>query len=172
MASLPWDVVETAIEKEMKWLHESFQAFHNSEKYADSTIPTCHDCIFRRIAILIVSGKIKVREIIKSTMLNSLWMSNDSNAIKVYHGKLWHSQMIERIANHFKTQGYQIVMEPQLRWGRTDLSASKIGEKTIYVEVGTVSLFKLWMNLKTMENYDLIVVPDDNKIIEFNSTNS
>ena len=171
MNSLPWNVVEEAIEKEVKWLHESFQNFHNEKyaKYADSTVPMCHDCIFRRIAILIVSGTIKACEINKSPQLGSLWLENGSDGIKVYHGKAWHSQMIERIANHFQTQGYEIVIEPSLRWGRVDLSASKMGEKITYMEIGTVSIFKLWMNLKTMSDYNLLVVPDDDKIIEFYS---
>lgn len=172
MTSLPWDVVETGIEKEVRWLSGSLRPFHNHERYGDNAIPTCLDCAFRRIAILIVSGKIEAREIIRSPKLKSLWMNNDGGEIKIFHGKPWHSQMIEKVANHFKTQGYEIVIEPQLRWGRADLSASKVGKKTVYVEVGTLSIFKLWMNLKTMHVYDLIVVPDDDRIIEFKSTNN
>lgn len=41
------------------------------------------------------------------------------------------------------------------------------GKLTIFVEVGTTSFAKLWFNLATEEKFIYLIVPDDDKIIEF-----
>jgi len=63
--------------------------------------------------------------------------------------------------------GYKVIREPNLYWGRADLEVYKQGEKLLFIEVGTISLFKLWTNLKLMKNCIYLIVPDDNKLIEF-----
>ncbi|MBU1036925.1 hypothetical protein KKF32_02730 [Patescibacteria group bacterium] len=51
--------------------------------------------------------------------------------------------------------------------GRADLGVYKEGERNIYVEVGTISLNKLLINLESMEGSDFLLVLDDKHAIEF-----
>ena len=74
---------------------------------------------------------------------------------------------MRKIENHFLHQNYEVEREPDLHWGRADLGVYKNGEKALYIEVGTTSLFKLLANLMQMENSVYLIVPNDNKLIEF-----
>ena len=73
------------------------------------------------------------------------------------------------IARHFEKQNYKIDYEPNLNYGNADLLVynKNKSEKDIYVEVGTVSLYKLLYNLETMKDIDFLIVPADNYLIEF-----
>ena len=75
--SLPWDIVEKVIAKEVKWLKETII----ETPYKDKDI--CKDCIYRRLAILILSGMIKAIDI-KSTV--SLWGEEKLLSIGKPHG--------------------------------------------------------------------------------------
>lgn len=120
--------------------------------------------MYRLIAILIVSGQIRATEISSSF----LWGDNDNNFEKVHkHGKEWHSNMMNNIDNYFKKQGYDITTEPQLHHGRADLGVFKKDKKDMYVEVGTTSIYKLCLNLYFMKDFVILIVPKDNKLIEF-----
>lgn len=37
----------------------------------------------------------------------------------------------------------------------------------LYIEIDTVLLFKLWYNLSTMKNTTFLIIPSENKLIEF-----
>lgn len=161
---LPWDEVERTINKEKEWLKKSIE----TSPFPDKEFPvSCPDCIYRRIAVLIVSGKIKVKEIDSK----KLWSDMESSIIKEKnkkHGGEWHNNTIKVISKYFKNQNYKIESEPRLNYGNADLLVYKNGEKNIYVEVGSVSLYKLLYNLETMKDVDLMIVPKDNYLIEFN----
>ncbi|MBU1015306.1 hypothetical protein KKI17_02615 [Patescibacteria group bacterium] len=75
------------------------------------------------------------------------------------------------IENHFLHQQFEVVREPDLRWGRADLGIYKDNEKPLLVEVGSVSLFKVWMNLEVMTDFVYLLVPSDEKLIEFTRSN-
>lgn len=157
--SLPWDLVEKAVAEEIKWLKETILETPYKE---DKDI--CKNCIFRKLAILILAGKIKAKDI-KSSV--SLFGRNKSFAIGKPHGKEWHSEMMKLVASYFKYLGYDVVIEPNLSMGRADLGFYKEGKRNLFVEVGTVSLPKLLHNFTIMEGSDLLLVLDSNHVVKF-----
>ncbi len=163
-----WDIVEKKIKEEMDWLRGAIDTFSNKEKSAPMG---CRECFLRRIAILIVSGQVKARQIRKSSGLKSFWLdkskTNRKNRKKMHHGSDWHRETMEKIENHFLRLGYQVAREPDLHQGRADLGVYKKGEPDLLIEVGTTSFFKLWLNLKTMRHSVYLIIPDDHKLIEF-----
>jgi len=171
--SLPWDVVEKEIKKEVDWLRNVIDTFSQEEKSIpmdEKGIPvSCRECLLRKIAILTVSGKVKAREIKRALPLKSFWIKNSKNSknIRISHGGDWHSKTMEKIESHFLLQNYQVIREPTLHWGRADLGAFKRNKQDLYIEVGTTSFFKLWINLQTMKNFTYLIVPNDDKLIEF-----
>lgn len=141
----------------------------DEEKYAPVT---CRQCLMRKIAILIVSGKVKATEITKRPPLKSFWKiknktNRKKNRPKIQHGEAWHSKTMEQIEDFFLRQGYKVIREPILHWGRADLGIFKKNKQDLYIEVETTSFFKLWMNLRIMENFTFLIVPNDDKLIEF-----
>lgn len=176
--SLSWDEVENKIEEEVRWLHNSLSLFHNNphQELKDLSVQYghCNECILRKIAMLIISGQVKAREFFKSELLSSFWSQrfsddrgHDNTSPVIYHGKRWHSEKMEIIEDHFLSQGCDVVLEPNIHWGRADLGIHKKGEKDLIVEVGTTSVLKLFINLKKMKNTIFLIVPDDEKLIEF-----
>jgi hypothetical protein len=160
-----WHEVEEQIQKEVNWLRRSIETFSKEEKYA---LIGCRECLMRRISVLIVSGVVKTTEINRSPELESFWKGNNQNNLKnVYHGSSWHRTTMEKIENHFRDQGCDVVCEPTLQWGRADLGVYKEGEKDLFIEIGTTSLFKLYINLKRMRNFIYLIVPNDDYLIEF-----
>lgn len=160
--SLPWDKVEKAIHQESKWLRNNLVA--SPFQTVDHNLNTRLDekYIHRRIAILIVSGKVRARDIRSET---SLWKNKEAKIGKE-HGKKWHSSMMKIIGGHFQELGYKISTEPALNIGRADLGIYKENHSNVYVEVGTVSLYKLLLNLESMESSIFLIVPNTNHIIE------
>jgi hypothetical protein len=131
--SLPWDEVESAVQKEIDWLSQVILPSPFEKDY-------CPKCILRQISTLILSGKIKAKNITSKN--DSLWI-NTKTRLNKNHGAKWHSDMMNVIAGHFRKLGYKIVVEPNLNKGRADLGIYHDKEKPLYVEVGTVSLPKL-----------------------------
>ena len=156
--SLPWDVVEKAIIKEVKWLKETIIETPYKEK------GICKDCIYRRLAILILSGKIKAKDI-KSKVC--LWGKEKSLPVGKPHGQEWHAEMMKLVSSYFKSLGYDVTIEPNLNMGRADLGVYKRGERNLFIEIGTVSLSKLLFNLESMEGSDFLLVLDSNHAVEF-----
>lgn len=161
--SLPWDIVEKAILEEQEWLKSTLlKPFHKeSEDFYKSKF--CENCIFRRMATLIVSGNVRVKDI-KSQ--KSLWGRKILENIKP-HGKEWHRKMMSLVATHFKSLGYKIATEPFLNKGRADLGIYKTGWENFFVEVGSVSLPKLLFNLESMKNSTFLIVLSEKHAVEF-----
>lgn len=163
-----WDTIEKKIKEEINWLRSAIDTFFTEEKSAPQG---CRECFLRKIAILIVSGQIKAHQITKAPPLKSFWISkkkiNRKNGKKIFHGSDWHKETMEKIEDHFLRLGYEVTREPDLHHGRADLGVYKKGEKDLLVEVGMTSLFKLWMNLEQMKNSTYLIVPNDDKLIEF-----
>jgi hypothetical protein len=164
---LPWHTVEKQIQKEIDWLRDSIETFSDEEKGAPAGI--CRECLMRKIAVLIIAGKIKASQINKLPSLNSFWINKSKNKkqFKISHGKEWHSTTMKTIGNHFIAQGFKVEIEPTLSWGRADLGVYKKRQKDLFIEVGTTSFFKLWINLNQMNNFIYLIVSNDDKIIEF-----
>lgn len=157
--SLSWDIIERAIAEEIKWLQKTIpEGFHkNKENY-------CKDCTYRRIASLIVMGKIKAKDIKSSVCL---WGKEKSSLNSKPHGKDWHNEMMNLVYNYFKSLGFNLAIEPNLNKGRADLGIYKEGERNLLVEIGTVSLPKLLFNLESMEESDFLLVLGSNRVVKF-----
>jgi len=57
--------------------------------------------------------------------------------------------------------GFDVVREPTLHQGRADLGVYKKGTPDLFIEVGTTSLRR---------NFIYLIVPNDEKLIEFTRT--
>jgi len=156
--SFPWEIVEKVIAKETKWLKETLIEISKNEE------GHCKDCIFRRLAILIISGRIRTKDIKSSVCL---WGKEKSFLIGKPHGKEWHAEMMKLVATYFKSLDYNVAIEPNLNMGRADLAAYKKDGRDLFIEIGTVSLYKLLFNLESMEGSDFLIVLDLNHAIEF-----
>ncbi len=166
----PWHIVETIINEEINWLKNIISVL--PKNYKDNPpFLNCDDCVLRKIATLIISGKVGASEF-KTKGGKSLWdlphpEEKSSKKIKK-HGQEWHHETMEKISRFFEQQKYKVVREPIINWGRADLGVylnSK--EEMIYIEVGTVSLFKLWYNFSSMKNSTFLVVPSEEYTLEF-----
>jgi len=170
----PWYAVEHKIQEELEWLTNSIDTFSNEENF-DQKI--CNEIftryLLRNIALLILSQKVQATEITKEPSLKSFWKVNckinnkKRNKKTIFHGKEWHAKTMKMIENHFLSLGYKVIREPNLYLGRADLEAYKQREKPLFIEVGTISLFKLWTNLRLMKNCIYLIVPNDDRLIEF-----
>lgn len=164
-----WDFVEEKIKRESQWLYQNIPTFLKEENNAPRG---CNDCFIRKIAILIVAGKVKAKDISKSPELKNFWINKGSNKIenktKIFHGSDWHQEKMKTIENHFLNLGFEVIREPVMHQGRADLGIYQ-QEKSpnLYVEVGTTSLYKLWLNLATEGSFTYLIVPSDNQLIEF-----
>jgi hypothetical protein len=156
-----WNLVEKNIYKEIDFLKNNLilSPFRQNDPIQ------CKDCVFRQIAILIVSGKIKVKKIVGDR--KKLWpvlKVNNSLSDKKSHGADWHDSFIKQVKNYFENKNYLTENEPELHYGRADLGIPKLN---IFIEVGTINIYKLYNNLINMVGCKIVVLPDDNYIIEF-----
>jgi len=166
---LPWKEVEQLIVEEMEWLDRSVQTFF---KEAQDTAgkPICKPCTLRKIALLIVYGDVEASEIVRDSHLKDFWLSlprNHSGRKEIHHGGDWHQNTMMKIENHFLALGFDVVREPNLLSGRADLGVYKEGAPPLFIEVGTTTLFKLAVNLSGMPDFVYLIVPEDEKLIEF-----
>jgi len=167
-----WYVVENTINQEIKWLRKRISTM--PAKYSKNRLSQgCNDCILRKLAILAVSGQIIIREF-KAKNKGCLW-NNSKLAFQKQskitqeskHGKEWHRNMMDTVSKYFKTHNCKVILEPTLNYGRADLEVQIDPQKTVYIEVGTVSLFKIWYNLSTIKNIIFLLIPSEEYIIEF-----
>jgi hypothetical protein len=175
LPALPWHVVEQAIQKEAKWLLSSldFGPFHN-ERDANSSLllPIGSDTMIRQICIAIVSGKLRAREYISATPY-SLWTESVAKEtlstlpFTERHGGERHRMLMQLIKKHYTDLGFKVVREPYLNHGRADLGVYKKGFPNLYVEVGSTSLYKTWINLLSMPKGVFLFVPSNTSAFEF-----
>lgn len=83
------------------------------------------------------------------------------------HGGEWHRKMMGVLTKYFIDQGYTVAPEPHLHEGRADLGVYKEGCADLFVEVGTTSVYKLWRNLAMATDCLILLVPDDQRAVEF-----
>lgn len=166
---LPWRKIEHLIAEEMEWLERSVQTFFKETKDTAGK-PVCKSCTLRKIALLIVYGDVEASEIVKDSHLKDFWLSlpqNHSGRIEIHHGGDWHRETMTKIENHFLALGFDVVREPNLHSGRADLGVYKEGVPPLFIEVGTTTLFKLAVNLSGMSDFVYLIVPADEKLLEF-----
>ncbi len=167
--NLNWRFVEDNITKELKWLENNILFLPERYK-SENPLSLCNSCLLRKLSILIVSGKIRATEL-KGQKNNDLWnnLTKEKNIQKLSeHGKDWHKKMINIVHHYFTSQNYKlVVIEPVLNYGRADLGVFSDFSKPIYIEIGTVSLYKLWYNFLTMKNTKFLLVFSEEYAIEF-----
>jgi hypothetical protein len=164
-AGLPWHIVEEAINRECGWLRKVIVQ-STAEK-----IPGCDECqyTFRKIALLIITGKIKAKDITAKDG-HDLWdglTQKHSIAKSARHGGDWHRKMMDVLTQYFESDGFQIVPEPALSKGRADLGVYKDGYMDLFIEIGATSVYKLWWNLQMLTDCKILLVTDENRAIEF-----
>lgn len=159
MKCLSWNLIEKSILNEINFLKGNLLF----SPYNQNNPINCNDCILRNIAILIVSGRIKIKKINYSK--NSIWLSDDKYEINLNknHGARWHDSLMIKIANYFEDKNFTITDEPALFYGRADLG---IKELKLFIEIGTVDLFKLYMNILNVTDHKIIIVPSDDYLLE------
>lgn len=160
---LAWHIVEQRIAEEINWLKN---VIHPPVK-VDSPL-NCLDCIYRRIAILIVKGNIHAKEI--NSLNNKLWGEKPLSAVTTphsHHGAQWHKSMMGLLKEYFDDVGGTVSDLPHLTHGTADLLVNFQNKSPLFVEVGTVSPYKLMVNLESMQNADFLIVPRQNLAIEF-----
>jgi hypothetical protein len=162
---LPWHIVEGAINREIEWLEGVI------EQTVIGKVPGCDDCryTYRKIALLIVTGKIRAKEFIARDG-HDLWDDlTQKHGIKGFarHGGDWHKRMMDAITEYFENQGFEVISEPFLSQGRADLGVHKNGYMDLFIEIGTTSAYKLWFNLQMLTNSKILIVPDERRAIEF-----
>jgi len=162
---LPWHIVEEAVNRESEWLRRVIVQM-STEK-----VPGCDECryTFRKIALLIIPGRIKAKEFIARDG-HDLWDDlTQKHGVKksARHGGSWHRRMMDVITEYFENQGFEVIPEPFLNKGRADLGIYKDGYTDLFVEVGNISAYKLWWNLQMLTNSKILLVPDEKRAIEF-----
>ena len=158
---LPWHIVEKKISDEISWLKKLIASWGSRD-----SCQHCDEFAYRQIALMIVSGKIKARKL-DNYKANFWGESSKLGDTKHKHGKEWHQGMMNMIDTYFTTQGFDVTTEPILNNGRADLGVFYYGKKDLYVEVGTVSIYKMWINLSTMKNCIFLCIPAERTLLEF-----
>jgi hypothetical protein len=164
-AGLPWHIVEEAINREIEWLERVI------EQTVKGKVPGCDECryTFRKIALLIITGRIKAKELIARDG-HDLWDDlTEKRGIKksARHGGVWHRNMMNVLTEYFENQGFEVISEPFLSQGRADLGIYKDGHAPFFIEIGDTSVYKLWWNLQMLTNCRILLVPDEKRVIEF-----
>ncbi|MDP2967407.1 MAG: hypothetical protein Q8N87_03295, partial [bacterium] len=163
-------IVEKVINEEIEWLKNNIPSL--SESYKQNPLFLRYDdSILRRISILAVSGEVRAVEFIGDNKNKDLWddLTENKNLNKINrHGELWHRRMMDVIHAYFKLRNYKIILEPALNYGRADLGIYS-DNNPLFIEIGTLSLFKLWYNLSVMKNVTFLIVPSENKAIELST---
>lgn len=156
-----WNIIEKNINKEISFLSTSLflSPYHQNDAIK------CNDCLFREIAIFIVAGKVKAKKIIFKK--GDIWeahkyQKNIEN--EKPHGAAWHHTNMKIIEDYFKRNDYKIEVEPNLHYGRADLAVPAFN---LFIEVGTINLYKLYFNLISMNNVKIVIMPSDDYLIEF-----
>ncbi|HEY4514217.1 MAG TPA: hypothetical protein VJH69_02735 [Candidatus Paceibacterota bacterium] len=173
---LPWHIVEAAIYKEKQWLLQmmDFGQSRNDVLQKDPTHSTSisADEMLRHLSISIVRGYIRARQYTSKEM-NGLWTDNKIRLAlensSERHGGEWHRAMLALIKRHFLDQGYTVSNEPSLMYGRADLGAYKKDHQNIYIEVGSTSLYKTWINMHATPDCIFLFVPTVYCALEFST---
>jgi len=165
-SSNEWHIIENIINKEITWLKDNIPIL--PEGYKQTPLAISDDFLLRKIAILIVGGRITATEF--RAEKNDLWdnLTKEKDLKKIsHHGEEWHRKMMDVVNEYFTLKDYKVSLEPILHYGRADLGIYLSSKEFLYVEVDTVSLYKLWHNLSSMKNITFLIIPSERHAIEF-----
>lgn len=173
--SCNWQEVEYYIDKEIKWLRnhlamssDVFKSVSTSENKLRKLVGG-QNCLLRRLAILIISGFIQATEI-KSEKGNLWYSQSDHLDFSSTHGGEWHQKMMKIVQYYFSSKGDKVVIEPPLSQGRADLGIALASDTPLYIEIGSVSLYKLWYNFFALQKVDFLLVPCSRYCLQFSKT--
>lgn len=172
---LPWHIVEASIFREKRWLLDvfDFSEFNRTDQVVNSDSPISLDEMLRQISISIIRGNITAKEF-KSEQINGLWTDKLNWQLEEHeerHGGEWHRAMMGIVKAYFIKEGFEVINEPDLNQGRADLGIYRENHQNLFVEIGTTSLFKTWINLHGMPNTTFLFVPSVNYALEFKTKN-
>lgn len=175
---LPWHIVEAAINREKEWLLKTMdfgqarEILHNNAPTLSTAIPV--DEMLRNISISIVRGDILARQY-TSKEINGLWTDNSEKWELGHdserHGGEWHRAMMALVKKYFLEENYEVTNEPFLAHGRADLGVYKEKYPNVYIEVGSTSLYKTWINLHSSPNSIFLYIPTVYSTLEFTTQN-
>ncbi len=160
---MTWKKVEKNILETTNFLKNNIEL----SPYTQNDPIKCNNCLFRMISILIVSGKINTTKI--NYEQNKIWNFKkykhgpEKNSTKP-HGAIWHNNMMNMIKNYFEHHCLNVYSEPNLHYGQADLYVKEI---STYIEVGSINLYKLYLNFSFMSECKILIVPSDFYSVEF-----
>jgi len=161
-----WNETEIVIQREISWLKDNILPFHNDHNPTNIS----DDYFYRALAILIVSGKVKATEYTFNIDELLSGIDCDSEIIKS-HGSLWHDNTIKKLSDYLSTiYGFAKIEknQPSLLYGYADIFINDNSSTKTFIEIDTVSIFKLWLNLSLMQELVIINIKS-NKIIKFSN---
>lgn len=165
--NISWQEVERTINQYILVLKDNISVLAAGYKSQTplSNIIKCDDCILRKIATLMATEIVAYEKIpVQKVWPGFSFNSNGESASR--QGKHWHRHTIDFVAQYLKRVGSDITFEPRLSYGRADIAITEKNAAT-YIEVGTVSLFKIWYNLMVMPSVVFILIPSEEYIIKF-----
>lgn len=148
-----WLRVEEKIDKIVMFLEENI----DQSPFSSNDPIKCSNCIFRKIAILILKKRVKIKKI----YIKNNFVVEEDKILK--HGSFWHNSFIENIDTFFIKNNYKTEKEPYLFCGRADLLIPKLN---LYIEVGTINVYKLLCNINKMNNCIIHIVPSNDYFLE------
>lgn len=158
---MSWQYIERNIIKTIDFLRENI----DPSPYTQNNPIKCNECLLRMISILIVSGKIYVTKI--NYKNNQIWAPENydlKDCAEKPHGAMWHNNMMNMIKDYFKSRHLNVYSEPNLHHGKADLYIKEINT---YIEVGSVDLYKLYLNSSFINGSKIILVPSEFYCLEF-----
>lgn len=156
-----WREVEMEIEKELLWLKNNITPYQKD----DNILGVSDDIFYRAIAILIVSGRVQATEY-DFDVSAFIGVVDENNEIKKMHGSYWHDSVIKSVSRYLIERDLIVNNDqPSLAYGYADVSLD-ISGSMFYLEVDTINIFKLWVNLVSMKGVSIINLRP-HKIIKF-----
>jgi hypothetical protein len=161
-----WKKVENDLMKISKFLKLNLEL----SPFTQNDPIQCKDCLFRMTSMLIAQNKTRINKL--NYERNVIWrtgFASDQESKRVErqnkkHGAEWHHNMMNLIKNYFLSNNKEVISEPNLHYGKADLYIKEINT---YIEVGSINLYKLYINLFHLNNCRIIIVPSEYYSLEF-----
>ena len=162
-----WKEIENDLIKISEFLKQNLEL----SPFTQNDPIQCKDCLLRMISILIAQNKIQMNKLYYER--NIIWQTNLDSADQEHrrtkqqhkkHGAEWHHNMMNLIKNYFLSNNKEAIPEPDLHYGKADLYIKGINT---YIEVGSIGLYKLYINLVYLSDCKIIIVPSEYYSLEF-----
>ncbi len=152
---MTWQETEKNIQLYIDFLRENIDAspFHQNDPIK------CPECILRQIALAILTRNISIKKVKINKKIKDLVKNKNIKA----HGSGWHNNFILVIEEYLKERSVQSIREANLYFGRSDVYLPSL---KLYLEVGTISLYKLFINILNMKDCLIHIIPNDEYFLE------